>query len=136
MTTETPTSSEIEIATTSKYVALSLILIFGIGLLLSWVGAFWAHAGDETPWLEVFKSGLLLLGGGLTTVTGYYFGSRGAQAAESNAVQARKDAKEAAAQLAETREREMMEAQAPSWDENALEDPDESVDEEDDENEY
>ena len=36
-------------------------------------------------WLSLFKDGFLLLGGALTTLIGYYFGTKGSEAALENA---------------------------------------------------
>jgi len=45
--------------------------------VLTGVAAVFHRAATESKdWLDIFKSGFLLLGGGVTTIIGYYFGSR------------------------------------------------------------
>ena len=56
---------------------LAMFLLFSFVGALAFTGMVAALSDDgERGWIEIFKSGFLLLGGGLTTVIGYYFGTR------------------------------------------------------------
>jgi hypothetical protein len=69
---------------TSRAIAFFLLVFFGAALGFTGGVAAYRPEGDSKDWLDLFKSGFLLLGGGLTTVIGYYFGSREtARAAEA-----------------------------------------------------
>lgn len=50
---------------------------------------------STVTWDEYFRTGFLLLGGTLTTITGYYFGSRGVERAQNSAALALTQAAEA-----------------------------------------
>ncbi len=77
-----PRTLEGPVARTTKLIALSLLGSFVT--LLAGVGAAAIFSEDPTnSWLDLFKSGFLLLGGGLTTIIGYYFGNQGVQELES-----------------------------------------------------
>ena len=53
--------------TTARNLAYSFVITYGVILLLVGIAAFSTHeAGEDHPWLDLLKSGLLLLGGGLT----------------------------------------------------------------------
>ena len=67
-----------------------------------WATATFHQSANAKDWFELFKSGFLILGGGLTTVIGYYFGSRGTDEATASAAAARK---------ATERERQELEAE-------------------------
>ena len=126
---ETPT------ARTARHIAYGLILVYGGGLL--GIGLFAALlalqgvAASDT-WFELLKSGFLILGGALSTVVGYYFGSRGVQEAEANAKQAEERAQTAESELQRERSerRRLEEEEAPTYGEplggeTGLIDPDE-----------
>ena len=82
--------------------------MYGIGLATIGIVAAWRNSGE---WIDLFKSGFLILGGSLSTVVGYYVGSRGVKDAEANAIQA-----DLRAQAAERRLREAEEAPTYSED--------------------
>lgn len=103
---------------TAKEIALYLIYMYGISLLLTGLGAFFKGSNLNNAWLELFKSGFLILGGGLTTIIGYYFGSRGAQEAQKMAEAARLGFEESEAELDIAKEE-----LAPTSDEGSLELP-------------
>jgi len=50
-------------------------------------------------WLSLFKDGFLLLGGALTTLIGYYFGSKGSEAALNSAEKYTKEAEKLITEL-------------------------------------
>ena len=88
-------------ARTSKRIAFLLIGMFGgvlggvlgvaglVAIVIALAAVFRNQALPDNPWFELFKSGFFILGGSLTTIIGYYFGSRGVQEAEANAKLAR-----------------------------------------------
>lgn len=90
---------------TAKMIAYSLISIFFIGLLGT---GFVSALNNNSEWFNLFKDGFLILAGAITTIIGYYFGSKRTEIIESDlrrvkkeknkAVKARK-AKEAALEL-------------------------------------
>jgi hypothetical protein len=90
-----------------------LLLTYAFGLLL--VGII-AAVRDSPTWFDLFKSGFLLLGGGLTTVIGYYFGSRSAQDAEASASLAI----QAAQKTSDEARRRLEDQLAPTLDEDVL----------------
>ena len=103
-------------ATTARRLAYSLVIVYSAALLFTGgVAAYKSSEQDNQAWLDLFKSGFLVLGGGLTTVIGYYFGSRGVEEAQKVAEDARKSFEETEADLEEAR-REF----APTPDEEAL----------------
>jgi len=65
---------------TTKIIAFALITIFL--LVLIWSGIVSTVKDDET-WFNLYKEGFLLLAGAITTIIGYYFGSRRAEAIEN-----------------------------------------------------
>jgi amino acid transporter len=71
-------------ARTSKRIAYFLIVVYGF-LLTGVFFVSWTIDGDTNFWTELFKAGFLLLGGALTTIIGYFFGSRAIQEAEDSA---------------------------------------------------
>ena len=105
----------------ARHIAYILIGLYGV--LLAGVGcvAAFRTAATNSEWLDLFKSGFLILGGGLTTVLGYYFGSRGTQQAEESAQSARAEARSAmdAARAEEARAEEILaraaEDEAPTF---------------------
>ncbi len=107
-------------AFTTQRIAYILITLYGVALISIGIGAY---LNKDPDWLDLFKSGFLILGGGLSTVIGYYFGSRGTQMAEAGAEQVKK---EAASSVAEIREiLSNLEDELPTTDENTLISPDE-----------
>lgn len=118
-----PKNFEGHIQKTSKTIAYGLIALFSACLIsLLFAGVFSASETERTEWREQFKEGFLFLGGALTTVIGYYFGSRGTQEAEANAANARLEA-ERAKQVAEEERKKFIDAQeseAPTFSESAL----------------
>jgi hypothetical protein len=86
-----------------------------------------ATANEPKEWFELFKEGFLFLSGALTTVIGYYFGSRGTQEAEASTAIALKEAKQLREQAEKERKnleslRAFIENQAPTNDEQSLDD--------------
>lgn len=77
---------------TAKNIAYGLIGTYALALACIGGVAAWR---DSEIWIDLFKSGFLILGGALTTVIGYYFGSRGVQDAEANALRANERASSA-----------------------------------------
>jgi len=70
---------------TARYLAYSFVAIYAaILLLIGIVAAIYerSQTSGDHPWLDLLKSGFLLLGGGLTTIIGYYFGSQGVEDAQ------------------------------------------------------
>jgi hypothetical protein len=62
--------------TTARIIAFALIGVYGFALIGTMSIAAYQGVSANNPWLDVFKSGFLLLGGALTSIIGYYFGSR------------------------------------------------------------
>lgn len=69
---------------TSDYTAwfqviLAFVILGAYCGALVWVLSIAAAAGtaNADKWIDVFKSGFLLLGGGVTTLIGYYFATKG-----------------------------------------------------------
>ena len=94
---ETPT------ARTSKHIAFWLLALYSGSLLAIGVfaGILELAGRGSAGWFDLLKSGFLILGGSLSTVVGYYFGSRGIQEAEANAQEAERRTKAAVAELAD-----------------------------------
>jgi hypothetical protein len=115
------------IARTTKRIAYILLGLYGICLMAVAVAAFIEGSSGDRVWFELFKSGFLLLGGALTTVIGYYFGSRGVQEAEITAGIALGERDKARQQLEkiERQLEEMQEKLSPTYDEDTLEEPEE-----------
>lgn len=115
------------IARTTKRIAYILLGLYGICLVAVAVAAFSEAPSDDRVWFELFKSGFLLLGGALTTVIGYYFGSRGVQEAETTAGIALGEKDKARHQLEKVEKQleEMQEKLSPTYDEDTLEEPEE-----------
>ena len=55
----------------------------------------------SAEWSDLFKTGFILLGGVVTTVIGYFFGSRGVEGAEQRAVDAQTEAERSSEQSKE-----------------------------------
>ena len=100
-------------------IAFIILAVFCLFLLIILMNALFLFSSDnwDDPekmkyaqnWLSLFKDGFLLLGGALTTLIGYYFGSKGSEAALQSA---EKYAKEAEKLVFE------MDEAAPTYDEN------------------
>ena len=77
-------SQESSTARTARRIALLLVGVYATALLFIWIMALVMvlKTGESSQWYDLFKSGFLILGGGLTSIIGYYFGSRGIQEAE------------------------------------------------------
>jgi hypothetical protein len=62
-------------------------------LRFSWLGlAQWHNNGTEkNEWIDVYKSGFLLLGGGVTTAVGYFFSSGNQEETQKRTVEAIKE---------------------------------------------
>ncbi len=111
------TEKKLESAT-AKILAYSLVALYSIALSFIGVVAAFQPSNDGNAWLELFKSGFLVLGGSLTTIIGYYFGSRGVEKAQDVAEIARRGFEENAAEL-EKAKAEL----APTSDEGSLQLP-------------
>lgn len=83
----------------SKNIAFFLLSLYGVSLIAVFVTAVFKSGEDSKSWLDLFKSGFLLLGGALTTIIGYYFGSRGVQEAQATATLAIREADKAKEQV-------------------------------------
>ena len=107
-------------ARTSKHIAYWLLALYSSALLFmaAFAGILEVVGRGSEIWFDLFKSGFLILGGALSTVVGYYFGSRGIQEAEANAQAAGQRAKaaesELAAQKVETRQLQDRNAPTPT----------------------
>lgn len=73
---------------TARNIAFLLLFIFGASLLLILASAVFFDTKANNVWFDLFKSGFLILAGGVTTVIGYYFGSQGTQEAQESQVKA------------------------------------------------
>lgn len=73
---------------TAKMIAYSLIFIFFIGLLGT--GAVSA-VNNNAEWFNLFKDGFLILAGAITTIIGYYFGSKRTEIIESDLRRVKKE---------------------------------------------
>jgi hypothetical protein len=92
------------VATTARNIAYGMIAIYGATLIIVGVVAAFKSSQDSQTWMELFKSGFLLLGGALTTIIGYYFGSRGVQEAQELAEKASEELEKQKSELAALRE--------------------------------
>jgi len=123
-----PGPRESTTARTSRQVAFTLIALFGALLIGTFVASVFLDTTRASQFVEMFKSGFLLLGGAVTTIIGYYFGSRRTQQAQSAAVHAVREASAAKAE-AEMQRRKADELRAdlnaPTRDESSLEPADE-----------
>ena len=115
-------------ARTSKQIAFMLLAMYAIYLTGVLIGAL-TEASTNGMWFDLFKSGFLLLGGALTTIIGYYFGSRGVQEAEAKAATALHEAEKAREEAEKERRRasEIEESMTPTYDETSLAGPEEEV---------
>jgi hypothetical protein len=78
--TSTPTTASASADVPRRIAIILLSAYVGTLVFAGLVGAFKTSPADQA-WVELFKSGFLLLGGGLTTVIGYYFGAKETQKA-------------------------------------------------------
>jgi hypothetical protein len=111
------------IARSAKHIAYFFIVVYATCLVIILFFAFYEPTSGDRIWYNLFKSGFLLLGGALTTIIGYYFGSRGTQEAERSAKIAERDTDRINEELkANKREVAMLKDQlAPTFDEISLE---------------
>ncbi len=121
---ETSRIQESIIQLTAKRIAFGLILLFALSLLAILVTAITKPSGGSL-WFELFKEGFLFLSGALTTIIGYYFGSRGTQEAEKSAAIALAEANRLKAEAEKERKdieelQEFIEDEAPTHDEKSL----------------
>ncbi len=120
---EKPTNfSESSAARTAKYIAYSLIGIYGVLLIAIGIVAAYKTGDDSKAWVDLLKSGFLILGGGLTSVIGYYFGSRGTQEAQEVAEITRKELQKQLNEFSKFKTQF-----APTDDEDSLIEPDDPV---------
>ncbi len=111
---------------TSKYIAFLLLILYSCCLLAVFYAAFNEAPTNGKIWFDLFKSGFLILGGALTTIIGYYFGSRGVQEAEASLNVALREAEKAKEKAEEEKRRadaldeEIKEISAPMYDEVSL----------------
>ncbi|MFQ5641491.1 MAG: hypothetical protein ACE5IR_26235 [bacterium] len=95
-----------------------MIAIYGGLLVIIGIVAAFKTGDDGKYWVELLKSGFLILGGGLTTIIGYYFGSRGTQEAQEIAEIARDELQKQFQEFAEFKKEF-----APTEDEDSLIEP-------------
>lgn len=99
---------------TTNTIAFIVLIVFCLFLLIILIKSTLAcdaeNANCNEPWLALFKDGFLLLGGALTTLIGYYFGSKGSDQALMTAEQLKEKAEKIANELVQ---------QAPTTDESA-----------------
>jgi hypothetical protein len=108
---------------TAKMIAYSLILIFFIGLLGT--GAVSA-VNNNNEWFNLFKDGFLILAGAITTIIGYYFGSKRTEIIESDLRRVKKEKMKAIKQR-KAKEAALEDALGGSDDMNASEPPQEEL---------
>lgn len=113
---------------TTKCIAFLLLGLYAASLLLVLLAAIIIEdPSSNRVWFDLFKNGFLLLGGALTTVIGYYFGSRGIQEAEMSASIAQQEAERRAREAERARadlEKErtkIKDLQSPTYDEVTFE---------------
>jgi len=74
-------SNEDPVQHTAKLLAFFIIFIFFTAL----IGVGIASAlNDNADWFNLFKDGFLILAGAITTIIGYYFGSRRTESIETD----------------------------------------------------
>lgn len=100
-------------ARTSKQIGFFLLFLYGICLVGILFAAIFEDPASSKIWFDIFKSGFLLLGGALTTIIGYYFGSAGIREAEAIASTAMREANAAKAEL-ENEKRKEVDRKAPT----------------------
>lgn len=110
---------------TSKHIAYGLILLFSVCLVMMLLAGIFGKDTASQDWRDMFKESFLFLGGALTTVIGYYFGSKGTQEAEASAAIAQKEAERAKKEVEEEKRKfaELREMDAPTYEEMSLELP-------------
>jgi len=80
----------------ANIIAFGMIGFFLIGLIL--VGGAAAYNNDN-DWFILFKDGFLILAGAMTTIIGYYFGSRRTESVESDLRNAKEEKERAITDL-------------------------------------
>jgi len=78
----------------AKWLLASFVVSL-VALLVVNVGILWGTGDCDKAWFELLKSGLSLLGTAMTTVIGYYFGTRDVRNAERRLNEKTEEAKEA-----------------------------------------
>ena len=112
---------------TTKRIAFLLLGLYAVSLLLALLAAIYEDPSSNRVWFELFKNGFLLLGGALTTVIGYYFGSRGLQEAEMSASIAQQEAERRAREAERAKadleplRKKIKDLKSPTYDEVTLE---------------
>ena len=131
--TEPRAAAEGPIARTSKLIAFCLLGLYGLLLVIIGLVAAWKPEAEAKAWVDLLKSGFLILGGALTSVIGYYFGSRGTQEAAAIAEAAKRETTEARAALEAEKDRlaSLEDQLSPTWNEvSGLDEPVAPADEE------
>jgi hypothetical protein len=77
--------SDNHLAQTSRYIAYSLLGTFSLCLFLMMFFSYNSQENERKEWFGLLRDGFILLGGTLSTVIGYYFGSRSTQEANARA---------------------------------------------------
>jgi hypothetical protein len=109
------------ISRTSRHIAYIFLGLYAVTLLFIGIVAAIKPPPSDQVWFDLLKSGFLILGGGLTTVIGYYFGNRGIQEAEERVANALQEVNIVKEKVEEKRERAMkLEKEAPTSDEESL----------------
>lgn len=108
---------------TAKMIAYSLISIFFIGLIGT--GAVSA-LNNNSEWFNLFKDGFLILAGAITTIIGYYFGSKRTEIIESDLRRVKKE-KIKAVRLKKAKEAALEKILVGSDDRNIIEPPQEDI---------
>lgn len=107
-------------ARASKQIGFFLLGLYGVCLVGILIAAILEDPASSGVWFDIFKSGFLLLGGALTTVIGYYFGSSGIREAEASASIALREANAAKAELEKERRKEEERKAPTTQEENGL----------------
>jgi uncharacterized membrane protein len=114
--------TEGHISRTSRHIAYIFLGLYGITLLFIGIIAAIKPLPSGQVWLDLLKSGFLILGGGLTTVIGYYFGARGIQEADERVVNALEEVNTLKEEVEKEKLKilELNERLAPTADEESL----------------
>lgn len=85
---------------TRNVIAFSILFVFS-GLLIALLVVAYHEEKEVNGWLDLFKSGFILLGGAFTTFMGYYFGAKSGENAMEQAYQREKKTIEKEKELVE-----------------------------------
>lgn len=99
---------------TIAYIVLTVFCGFLLMILIKSISLYSRPEPDIVSgkeWLTLFKDGFLLLGGAMTTLIGYYFGSKGSDQALMTAEQLKAEAEKIVKEIGK---------QAPTTDEIAI----------------